>query len=216
MRPNNLRDLDPERAGLHCSRCEWEGTSIYGPSTSSLLHTHFLDLYSFIRLSIHSLTMLFSFYFKLCIRTSFAGGNYGGACVQCCHKECLTAFHPYCAFTSKYTMVAPVDSGGYATYQIYCRKHDPSAAVGVMRNSREQCTRKNKIQIANVESGGGKLGCRPPTFSSPSIRSDSPSCWLVDTAIKGPRSRPSLPKRTRCVFADFIGGTCSHKMSVVN
>ena len=121
-------------------------------------------------------------------------GGFGGACVQCSYRDCLTAFHPYCAFTSAYTMGARVDSCDCAHYEIFCRKHQP--VTHKWREGRPD--RSDKLTSVRAEDEGltNATSDAPIDLSSPA-RFASPSDYLVDTALKGQKSGAAQPERKR-------------------
>jgi hypothetical protein len=82
----------------------------------------------------------------------------GGASVQCCVKDCLYAYHPYCAYTARQQMVVRVDSATEAvTYELYCSKHkqaaeSTSAAPGEVASSRIPVRRVIRESTAPTQS----------------------------------------------------------------
>ena len=131
------------------------------------------------------------------------GRDYGGACVQCCHEDCLVAFHPYCAFTSDHSMVTRIDSQDFAHYEIYCRKHDPSSQrVSGDGGDERGATTSDDVVLKGGESKG-LIVTNPNRYalnlSSPcTLRHDSPLNGLEDTAVKDHGRRGSiLPQRRR-------------------
>jgi hypothetical protein len=56
----------------------------------------------------------------------------GGSNVQCAFGDCLTSFHPYCAFVSKKQMIIRQDSESYCHSEIYCNVHKFKVPRGVI------------------------------------------------------------------------------------
>ena len=71
--------------------------------------------------------------------------------MQCCHHDCLAAFHPYCAHSSGVFMAVNVDSLNQAHYEIFCRKHDPNRRRA-SRNAQVGAERDRKASKGSVES----------------------------------------------------------------
>lgn len=144
----------------------------------------------------HSSSLCFTFDFQS------LGRDYGGACVQCCHKDCLVAFHPYCAFTSDRSMATRIDSGGYVHYEICCKKHDPRSKQETVEDRKLDEVIKSSDMWAEgdecCKSEKKSLGGFGLNLSSPYPLRDSPSNALVDTALKDPLQRKiPAPKRRR-------------------
>ena len=130
------------------------------------------------------------------------GRDYGGACVQCCHKDCLIAFHPYCAFTSDRSMATRIDSEGYVHYEICCKKHDPRGKEDIGEDRvRDKNTKSSDRWTEGddcYKSEKKSLGWLDLNLSSPHPLRDSPSNALVDTASKDPlHKRIPAPERRR-------------------
>ncbi|KAJ1935130.1 hypothetical protein FBU59_005481, partial [Linderina macrospora] len=51
-----------------------------------------------------------------------------GACIQCSHRQCVTAFHATCARKARFAMaVKPDRQTGEPVFRVYCEKHTPSS-----------------------------------------------------------------------------------------
>ena len=75
-----------------------------------------------------------------------------GACIQCAHKNCFTAFHVTCARKAKFYMKMRGQSADNHDFKCYCEKHSP---VGSFFSISNGCCDQSLIRRAfNRETTG--------------------------------------------------------------
>lgn len=126
--------------------------------------------------------------------------------MQCCHSDCLAAFHPYCAYSSGVHMAVRVDSDDRAHYELFCKKHDPTRRQehrdGHIDAERESKGKRRSLESYRMSNGPGGLevagktikeehrgqhDCRGTPlllFKDSPLPSTSPCDGLQDTAEK--------------------------------